>query len=305
MERRNAQYPSRFGALALAAVVLLGPGAVHGTVPEASVELATVLERLDRIAALYRDNALRFTCDETLTHFTGGGRRQYRFHYIFVYDDDDKLADYRLRRGTARPGKSTKKLAKAAQPVSLERYRRRSGMPPPVMRAYTWVNLFERSRWPHYEYRILGHGEVLGRPAIAIGLDPVRPHRPGVNDWVGTVWVDRDSYQLLRVEALKPTESVKKQRFEQFLERPPESKRRLRSTHVFSEIHTEYGVEMNGMRFPSEVVTRGVRYEAWAHEGDSGYREFPVFRLEQAYDNYQFFGVRTAEEIERLVAPQR
>jgi hypothetical protein len=125
VERRNARSPIRLaapgGALALAAVVVLGPGAAHGTVPDAPVELATVLKRLDRIAALYRDNALRFTCDETLTHFTGGGRRQYRFHYIFVHDDDTTTTS---SSASAPPRRSSGWSPRSAEPVAPASARR-------------------------------------------------------------------------------------------------------------------------------------------------------------------------------------
>jgi hypothetical protein len=289
-------------AAALAASLIVAPAA---PVPLGDDGLRPILQRLDRVASLYRDNALRFTCEETLTHFTGRGQRRYRFHYIFVYDEENRLADYRLKRQAAKPRRSAKKAMKSSEPVSLDRYTRRAGMPPPVLRAYNWVYLFERARWRYYEYRLLQRREVLERPALGIEFEPVPPYRAGVNEWFGRIWVDTETYQVLKVEALQPAEYLKKRRFEDFVTEPPDSTRKLRSTHVFSEVHTEYGVEVNGMRFPSEVVTRGVRYEAWAHEGDSGYREYPMFRLEQAYDNYRFFGVRAEEEIDRIVSPSR
>ena len=65
-------------------------------------------------------------------------------------------------------------------------------------------------------YRILGTGEVLGRPAIKPWVQPTGPDSvvPEVNDWVGEYWIDRETFQLLRVDAMGLGEYRKQLRLE-------------------------------------------------------------------------------------------
>jgi len=46
----------------------------------------------------------------------------------------------------------------------------------------------------------------LERDAIVVAFAAQPPFRVGANDWFGKAWVDAESYQLLRVEAMTPAD---------------------------------------------------------------------------------------------------
>src|SRR6185436_14906649 len=72
-----------------------------------------------------------------------------------------------------------------------------------LMRAYSWVFLFERNRWPHLRYRILETAQEDGRDVVLVGFEPVPPIRPEINEWSGTVWVEPVTGRTVRIEAGK------------------------------------------------------------------------------------------------------
>ena len=49
-------------------------------------------------ALVIGQNALRFTCDETIVHDPGIRPRVYRFQYVYRYREGDGLDDYRMPR---------------------------------------------------------------------------------------------------------------------------------------------------------------------------------------------------------------
>jgi hypothetical protein len=119
--------------------------------------------------------------------------------------------------------------------------------------------------------------------------------------------VDRETAQLLRVEAYEPDDWTTKAALEEDLA----GGRRQASSgptvtddgYQVQKITTTYDVVENGMRFPglveivrnnSKVYVNGARRKA---------REREVLRVKQVYSNYRFYGVRTEEEIRGLVDP--
>ncbi len=60
---------------------------------------------------------------------------------------------------------------------------------------------------------------------------------------------------------------------------------------------TEYTVTESGMRFPGRVELRRTRYTPYRRRGTWRSEERRLLKVRQAYRNYEFFGVRTAEEI--------
>jgi hypothetical protein len=308
--RRNAPARSSHGRAALA-VCLLASAAMLPTVaadgepdaPQPDDPLARVLDHLGNLAEFYRDSALEFTCDETISHFTNRGRQDHRFFYIYVYDDERGLQDYRLTPKDARKfrkrrgadGRSSRKSARV-EPVTLDRY----GLPSYLLRAYSWIFVFQSSTRERYRYRITGESEFLGRPAVGIEFEPVPPFSPDINDYSGTAWVDAETGQILRIEAMHVNDRDRREAFEKSLRSAVDGDRRVRTTHSFQRIVTEFGILRGGMRFPSEVTIRTSRFEVWSDDGSSGFEEFPIFRIRQTYDNCRFYGVRTETEIERL-----
>ena len=215
-----------------------------------------------------------------------------RLEYIYVYNDRRELIDYRTERGARRPGKDPK-------PVDL----RRSDLPVFVSRAYSWVFTFERGKQALHRFTMLDDATVLGRPAHAIRFEPIPPYEDDINDWFGTAWIDRESLQFLRVEAMKANQLAEKQRFEQHLAAPrPQETIDRTINYSFSEISADFTVEQNGMRFPGLVLIKRSKWEIKEASWYKYHRELAGYTVTQEYDDYRFFGVRTLEEIRAITS---
>ena len=182
-------------------------------------------------------------------------------------------------------------------------------LPNYLKRAYSWAFIFEAARQTRYQFEILGEENVHGVDALILGFDPIPPYVKRVNDWFGRVWVDKESSQILRVEA-KSSESLT----EDSSEEEQESEKTPDGGMTFSvtNVTTEFAVEKNGMRFPSHaILTASVSrwFGEGAHviaalTGDVGEYEAEVrtvFRVDQTYDGYRFFNVRSETEIRDFV----
>ncbi len=225
-------------------------------------DLLESLDSLDRVAQLYRDTALRFSCNETLVYHGRYGKQVERYTYTYVYTDEHGLRDFRTAR------RSNDVTAQAAH----------AGL----LRAYSWIFLFERRRRPYYRFQILGEGKAQKRPALIIGFEPVEPYRANVNEWAGEIWIDRESHQPLRVEA------------DLVRELDGQAKQGGKRLYV-----TDFGYVKNGMRFPSRVTVR----RSGIGLPDLSRRR--ALRFTQTYDDYRFFGVRTSEEVYDFVVGER
>jgi hypothetical protein len=269
------------GCLCLVAPALRADDSPNADLPT----LDSVLEHLDRVAGLYRDQALRFTCDETITYTTDDAIKTHEFTYIYLYSDDNRLMDSREPRGPA-PDASPRKRER------LENY----GLPMYVLRAYSWLFLFERAKQPFHRYEVLGPGEALDRPAIRVRFEAVPPYQGGVNEWCGTTWVDRDTWQPLRVEAMAVEQCGSTEQLKQQI-----AGSTAPSKATLTWIMTEFDVVENGMRFPGRVVAKRSTYRVEMVGDMPSMRERPVFEITQRYENYKFFGVRTEEEISKTI----
>jgi hypothetical protein len=257
--------------------------------------LDTLLDRLSRVATLYRDQALQFTCDETITHVGPSVTEVHRFRYIYRYSGPEKqLMDWREPRGRAAE-QSRRKQERAR----LDHY----GLPVFVERAYSWIFVFEKDKQPLFRYAIEGPDVALDRPAIRVRFDAVPPFHDGVNEWCGTAWVDRESWQLLRVEAVQGSDCAAAAQLEARLA-GRNSTEALQGFNL-TAVTTEFDVVENGMRFPGRVVARRTMYHVETIGGRTSKRETPEFKVTQTYKRYRFFGVRTHEEIRRVVEGPR
>jgi hypothetical protein len=273
-------------ALAPAFAIARGSGGDPAPAPVAAaapgVDLAALLERMDRAASLYRQAALNFSCRETI-HTDGGPNL--RFDYLYAFGKDGRLRDYRTRVGDSQ--------AVEVSPHTLP-------VKHAMLRAYSWVFLFERERWPHLRYRILDTARTLGHEAVLVGFEPVPPIRREVNDWTGTVWVEPSTGRIVRVEA-KGAEDLETLRlFEASMapgERPP-------APHRFPVLiaTTEFGVEKNGMLLPTKATVEIEEHQIPGRGGRAPSTK-TVYRVLQTYANYRFFGVRAEEKQPPAVRP--
>jgi hypothetical protein len=258
--------------------------------PELARLQKQILARLANVARLYRDNALRFTCDETILYGGRGVPILHKFHYLYRYSKSDQaLRDFRVPRH----GIDIDELSEADQ-VQLDNY----GLPVFLLRAYSWIFIFHADNQPLYRYALRGESEALDRPAWSIDFEPIPPIRALHNDWYGSAWVDRDSYQLLRVEAQRPEDHAQQTMLDSALRSARESARKsYHGTYPILSYTTEFDMEKNGMRFPGRSVIEKTLFQV---RGGRVVRT-PVYRVSQTYKRYRFFGVRTAEEIRTIV----
>lgn len=254
-------------------------------------ELDLILRRLSSLARLYADGALGFTCDELIRYRRSGfpgGKVKYRYIYRRL---DGKLEDYRTFKKSGRDTAKKQDIIHYPGPVILRR-------------PYSWVFSFEASRQPLNAYRILGTGEVLGRPAVKLWVQPAGPESvvPEVNDWVGEFWIDRETFQLLRVDALGLDEYLKKIELDAAFEsaRAAASVGKVaRTEHSVERFTTVFGVVDQGIRYPSQVVIERRRFEVPIDEStEDGVLEYRVL---QRYSNYRFYSTAAIVRIEQIV----
>ncbi|MCI0568820.1 MAG: hypothetical protein L0Z52_11655 [Acidobacteria bacterium] len=273
-------------SLLATAILLLGGN--PQAAPEAP-ELPELLRGLDRASRLYLDTALRFTCDETITEPFKGAHKVGRFQYIFVHEPDGSLHDYRMKTG--------KGVRPEVDPGKL-------GFHHFLQRAYFWVLVFNGSRQKHFRYAALGEADALGVKAQMIRFEPIPPYREAINDWFGTAWVDPETFQILRVEAMKADKHENWERLRRDLEvLTAGGEEPAGRYYEIQTATTEFGMVKNGMRFPSRAeVVSSIYYFSKAKLPDRASLAKEERTL-QTYKRYKFYGVRTRDEVRNMLHP--
>lgn len=285
---RHGNVVPRCTALALViALTVMGWTATPGS---ADADLGIQIMRgLDRASYLYLDSALRFACQEKIFERSPGWSRSHRFDYLFVYDKVSGFQDYRTDRG-----KGGKEQTDPAA-VGVKRF---------LARAYMWFLLFNRTRQDKHRYRLLGSEKMHGVRSVKIEFEPIPPFEEGINDWFGTAWVDPAGFQLLRVKAMK---SIDHERWQELQKAAEEgfsaSAITPGTTYRVNRVTTDFSVVKNGMRFPSQVSIVSTVYYVPDHWNPARILELVEERSVQTYSKYRFYGVRTSEEVRRILEP--
>ena len=272
----------------LATAILLLRGAAHAAPSEAD-NLPQLLMGMDRASRLYLDTALGFTCDETITEPLVGAPRFQHFQYIFVHEADGSLRDYRTLRGKGvRPEVNPGKL----------------GFHHFLKRAYFWVLVFNGSRQKHFRYEALGEAEALGVKAQMIRFEPIPPYREAINDWFGTAWVDPETFQILRVQAMKADKHENWENLKRDLELSTTGNEEPAGRYYeIQTASTEFGMVKNGMRFPSRVEIVSSLYSLSKAVPPARANLAREERTVQTYKRYKFYGVRTRDEVRNMLHP--
>ncbi len=254
--------------LHVAAVLVLtvSPAAPDATVA-ADPTLPQALDHLRRLAQRYEDSALRFTCDETIHNHSHTGRKDYSFRYIYRRRDDGSLDDYR-------------QPASKRGPQSLDE----APLPSALQRAYSWIFLFDPSHAPYYDYSLAGTKMVDERTAIGIRAHPGEPRIEGINDWVATAWICKETGDLLKVEAISFDDHAYREAREQSMRHPNGPDR----NYSFTELTTVFDMTRGNLSLPSEVQLLGLTY----HKQDLKPRR--DFLVRQIYLNCRFYKVTTS-----------
>jgi hypothetical protein len=248
------------------------------------------LARLARIAALYHDSALGFACQETI-EYHGEESGRIRFAYIFTHEDG-RLRDFRTwKTGTT--------AAQRGAEVDPEDYR----VPRYLASAYLWAFVFRADRQPLHAFFNLGDDEALGRSAVKIGFQPKGEIQKGLNDWAGVAWIDRETSQILKVEAWTPENWNRHAKRDADLAAAPKRGPRWESDwYDIESVVTEFSVVKNGMRFPGKVTITRTQSRVSGGKRDFPLVEHEILRVTQEYSDYEFFSVRTAEQIDHFMA---
>ena len=291
--RRRALPAVTLATLALCMAIACPAGA-SGEDETALPSLDRILARLARVAALYRDNALRFTCNETVSYSGKGMPSVLKFEYVYRFSEEEQaLVDYRVPRGRLAEASAARQ-----ERVAMENY----GLPAYILRAYSWIFVFQEGVRPFYRYSLEGQEKYQGRAAIRVRFEAIPPYTEGGNDWFGTALVDRETYQLLHVEAIEAKE------YDQYLLLQEKTGERgdlgapvYRGTYTYSTYFTDFDVVRNGLRLPGRAMITRSDYEVRGGAGKGSVLEHPVYKVIQTYKRYRFFGVRTEEEVRRIV----
>ena len=259
--------------------------------PPAGPSLQQILLGLDRTSYLYLDSALRFACKETVLEWNRGSRSLHKFEYLFVYDKSRGFQDYRMvvSKGQRQP----------ANPIGL-------GVRLFLERPYMWVLVFNRTRQDKYRYQLLGTEKIGGVPTVQVRFEPIPPYKESINDWFGTAWIDPSTYQIVRVEAMKTEDFEEQSRLEKDREEialpPAEGPGR---SYRIEQVSTDFTVIKNGMRFPGKAKVVSTLYYLPKRPEGRNPEEISEEHSAQTYSKYRFYGVRTFEEVQKILSPDK
>ncbi len=244
------------------------------------------LGRLARVAELYRDNALGFACEETIS-YTGQRNGQVRFSYLFIRDEEGKLHDFR-----------TWKSGKTGKAIDPRDYK----VPRFLESAYLWAFVFRADRQPLYKFA-LGETEAGDDPRVVVILfGPRAPVLAGLNDWVGSARIDRKTSQILSVTAFTPADWNRRIARERAIAAAPTTDvHEDRKSYDIESILTVFGFIKNGMRFPSHVEITMTHSSIAPGSVYDEVNDYVVRKVTQDYRDFEFFSVRSSEEISRFV----
>ena len=245
--------------------------------------LGVVLNRLARVAQLYSEGALGFTCDEVIRYRRVGQRSgRVRYRYIYVREDGE-LKDYRVSTALGRRKDRDDKINYPGPAI--------------LLRPYSWIFSFGSNNQKLNTYRFLGREQVLGRAAAKLWVEPVDFERivADKNEWVGTFWVDLATYQLIKVDAYHVDEYRNLLSLKEAFRNAAASDVEVEpSEHTVERITTLFATEKEGFRYPSEAVLERRRYQVPYDKALNEGREDYLVR--QEYSNYQLYTTRTSRE---------
>jgi len=143
------------------------------------------------------------------------------------------------------------------------------------------TGLFSADRQPRHEYTIAGEETTDGQTVLLVDVVPRPPVDPG--HVVGRAWILEKDASILKIEWNQT--SVAGFELIQSIAQKLKAEPRLVST-------TEYGVEKNGIRFPSRDTTE----ESYIRKDK---KKDVRTKTTIVYRNYKFFTVETEVEIRR------
>jgi len=249
-----------------------------------------LLEKLARVADLYRDYALRLTSIETVRVATYGASGE-------AEKETSRRYAYLLYREAG--GSSLRELRHKVRPdgtITNEEVRDEEPFPP----AYAWVELFGRSHQPFFAYRDRGErfeGYDWVREIEFRGALPFTDGKD-IREWEGTVLVD--GFTGVPIE-LRAEPSGQAERLRLLFDRWSRSFRllgaRLGPRPLGYRCRILFLERRDGLRFPTEL-----RYDVF--RAVSAVETVPTRASIRRYDQYRFFRVEEKEERVETAPPR-
>lgn len=137
------------------------------------------------------------------------------------------------------------------------------------------VGLLSEYWQKRHDYRIIKEDESNGKKTLVVEALPKTPFE--VRHLSGKIWIKKDDFSILRIEW--------NQKSVENFEKIEKLARNLNSTPRITQV-SEYGIEKNGIRFPSRY---SVREEYINRRGKSFLRSETIV----IYKDYKFFTVET------------
>ena len=158
----------------------------HTSTPGATTpDLGVLLNHLGDRAKAYAAVALRFICIE-MARSSDDPKNVDRFDYMYVEAEAQRYRPYRQKH-TGRPGR-------ARSEANLE-----LGFPD----SYSWTLMFARDRQHLLTFKYVSSEWFSLRWAHILEFSASLPFTDGktIYQWSGSVWVDAENYNILKVEA--------------------------------------------------------------------------------------------------------
>jgi hypothetical protein len=264
--------------------------------------LSYILERLARVAELYEGQALSFIALEEIRDRQEGKRtwlwrkeRTFKFEYIYGTVDEDDAE----RAGDILPGvymDYRRKAGGKGEELAPDEIVEKLGLAALVSRGFSFPVGFRRSVQSLHRYEIVAQEEVFDRPAVVVSIEPLPPHRLGLNNWYGRAWIDSETYLPLKFELFEP---------EDFTERSKllaaERGEGVEGEYTFTTMTALFEIVQNGMRFPSQITQERRMVNLRGLRSGRERSESEVFLVTQTYSEYRFFNIRTEEEIHEMI----
>lgn len=270
--------------LALGIAVAHSPALAQGGGRGAQLE--DLLPRLARRAAIYKETALRFACVEEVT------RTEFNKEET-VKKEESVVHDYLLentRRSGLRPYRAI--LSRNDKETNRHQVKPDYETPEP----YAWQLLFVESGQGRFQFELIDQEFVNPHDTWVIDFIALASYATGnrIEEWDGTVWVDQDTLDILRVKARpsKEAETLEARLAEyrqafRVLGMSTKKKPRSRSLTV------EFNLQREELRFPSRSLYA-------VHLVDEVDVRRPESGVVQRFRDYVFFDVESLDKFKAM-----
>ena len=184
--------------------------------------------------------------------------KKYRYDYQMV-KEGDRMSE--KRNLLDKKGRLDRKKDKPALERFLAKYL-----------VFGPVGFLSQSWQAFFNYKIMGREKIDGRKAIIISAAPISPRAE--NYYFGKIWIDEQDHSILKLEW--DPESL-----ENYSDKVTTSFGDLKRKVAWM---VQYGVEKNGIRFPSLQHIREILV-------DPAEKEHVKYEAVVKYENYKFFNI--------------